>query len=193
MPATRFSVLDAKPATELRPGETGLRLKDDPYYGKVDLGPVPTTTSVAEVEEKEKARIAQLPADQRPAAEEKLGRDLAKRRAASKKGGDPLDPHAMPADASLADQRVMLGYLEESIESGVHVLDGEEQAHVEVLTGKRLQQRPPVDLPRPQEDVIEPLAGEAGARAVSKGSALEPPERERDKTRAAKPGESAKS
>lgn len=193
MPATRFSVLDAKPATELRPGETGLRLKDDPYYGKVDLGPVPTTTSVADVEEKEKARIAQLPADQRPAAEEKLGRDLAKRRAASKKGGDPLDPHAMPADASLSDQRVMLGYLEESIESGVHVLDGEEQAHVEVLTGKRLQQRAPVEAPRPKEDVTEPAEGEAGARAVSKSAALEPPERERDKTRAAKPGESAKS
>lgn len=189
MPNTRPSVLDYKPNTELRPGETGIRLKDDPYYGKVDLGAEPTTPADAktrEFDQKERARIAQLPADQRPAAEKAHKDELAKRHKTA------LDDPSISANEARPELLTHLDALSASIEEGVHALDGEEQNHVEVVTGRRLQQRPPAEDPRQPEDTKEPIAGDAGARAASRGAVLEPPERDRDKTKAAKPGESAK-
>lgn len=195
MPETRASVLEYKPATDLRPGETGIRLKDDPYYGKVDLGTEPTTpvdAKTREHEKKERARISQLPADQRPAAEKSLKEDLAKRRKEHHAEKDLADPMGVSANESQPELREHLDFLSTAIEDGVHVLSGAEQDHVEVLTGKRLQPRPPAEDPREPKDVTEPIAGKAGADAASRGAALEPPERDRDKTKAAKPGESAK-
>ena len=177
MPATRSSVLDRKPNTELPPGSTGIRLKEDPYYGLVEVGPAPTTA--AEFEKKEREKIAKLPAGERPAAEDKLGRELAKRKLAG--------PEVEPA-ATRDDQAIALGFLEQTIEDGVHVLDGEEQSHVEVLTGKRLQQKANDKAPE-QPEVLPPDTPQRGA--VS-DNPMEPPERERDKTKAAKPGESVK-
>jgi hypothetical protein len=199
MPHTRPSVLDYKPATELRPGETGLRLKDDPYYGKVDLGAAPDSAKdrdhaakEREYEKKERARIAQLPADQRPAAEKDLKADLDKRQKDHRDGLDNPDPDSISPNESQGELRTHLESIAASIEDGSHALDGEEQSHVEVITGRRLQQRPPDAEPRQPEDVTDPIDGEEGARAASRSAVLEPPERDRDKTRAAKPGESAK-
>jgi hypothetical protein len=192
------SVLDigATPLTDLKPGETGLRLKDDPYYGKVDIGPTQgeggDDTKLKDWEKKEREKISAMPASQQTAAEEKLGKDLAKKRKSSKLV-DPDNPVAVPANATASELHVALGYLEETIDSGAHVLDGEEQGRIEVLTGKRLQQKAPEAEPREAEDVGEGIEGAEGERAASKGNAMEPPERERDKTKAAKPGESAKS
>ena len=203
MPVTRSSALDFKAATDLAPGESGLRLKDDPYYGKVDLGAGgddKDTKAADDFEKKERARIDKLPADERPEAEQKLLKELAKKRLASgaKSGAgdfDPNEPLTMPPSGTTPEKLAQLDVLQASIEGGAHVLDGEEQSHVEVLTGKRLQQKPAADhlSPRKPEDATEGVEGTEGERVTSKGSALEPPERDRDKTKAAKPGESAKS
>jgi hypothetical protein len=203
MPATRFSVLETKAHTDLRPGESGLRLKDDPYYGKVDIGaaPDPAVQQAKERERKERARISQLPAEERADATKKLNADLAKareqsrKRAKGDKSGEKDDPSVreeFPTDATRGELMTALASLEARIEEGAHVLDGDDQSHVEVLTGRRLQQRVADDAePREPEEVTEPDEGldDAASRPVE-AYTMEPPERDRDKTRAAKPGES---
>jgi hypothetical protein len=95
---------------DLLPGETGLDLKPDPYFGMVDVG-----------------------------------------------AGGPVKPKAeSPRATAYREQR--------AIDSGRKLLDGDEQNRVEVLTGKRLQQRPapergdlpPVDLPAPTLTSLSP-------------------------------------
>ena len=49
--------------------------------------------------------------------------------------------------------------MQANIEEGGHALDGDEQNHVEVLTGKRLQQRAPDGEPRPPEEIDRPDQG----------------------------------
>ena len=67
--------------------------------------------------------------------------------------------------------RARANRLQREVDAGVHVLDGEEQNHVEVLTGKRLQQRapgkredlPPTDLETPTATSLEPSTAVLGS------------------------------
>jgi len=102
---------------DLLPGETGLDLKRDPYFGMVDVG-----------------------------------------------AGGPVKPKAeSPRAMAFREQR--------DVNSGRKLLDGDEQNRVEVLTGKRLQQRPapergdlpPVDLPAPTLTSLEPSTAVLGS------------------------------
>ena len=54
---SRPSPLETDPATELRPGETGIRLRKDPYYGFVDVGAAPSPEAQKKADEEEKARV----------------------------------------------------------------------------------------------------------------------------------------
>lgn len=160
MPATRFSVLEIKPETELRPGETHIRLKDDPYYGKVDVGPSKDEAN-KEWEQKERERIGALPADQKPAAEAQFNRELAKRKGVREgEVTGPVDEETLAA-------------LEQAIKDGAHALDGEEQNHVEVMTGRRLQQKQ-VEARPPEADVPADDAGVLSTKAEKKPEAKAP-------------------
>ena len=142
MPATRHSVLDApgNPATDLRPGESGINLKDDPYYGKVDAGATP-----------------------KPDAKPGPGDSKADAKSGSK-GKVAGAGEAGESAREATNEKVVA--LQEKIDEGVHALDGEEQNHVEVLTGKRLQQK--TLEPRPPE-------ADGAARGKTEKKAPEPP------------------
>lgn len=162
------SPLDTDPATELRPGETGLRLRKDPYYGMVDVGaaPSPEAEKKAAEEEKarvertksfekaERARIGKLPEEDRARADAALDKELAVRRADTR-----------------SEQAARLEALQANIEEGAHALDGEEQNRVEVLTGRRLQQRAATEDPRPPEIIEGPDDGDVEpSHPIAEGS-----------------------
>ena len=137
-----------------------------------------TTVQAAEYKGKKRRASVSCPPPTAPPPKKSYGRELAKRLAKAPKATpyDKDDPHAMPTEAPLSDLRVHLGYLEEAIEGGAHALTGEEQSHVEVLTGKRLQQRTPQgEGAEPRKPEILP-PGEPGKATEPVYSVLEPQE-----------------